>query len=229
MRLVLLIFFISFSGLFSAEKDEISISFNPIFENQTIPLDEVLYYNSGKDSLIIESLRFYISNIVFLQNNDVVHTINDGYYLIDLEHPESLNITLPLLNITQYNNIIFGIGIDSATNSKGVFGGALDPTNGMYWTWQSGYINFKLEGISDKCNTRKNRFQYHLGGYQEPLNLYQEISIDIPLKSREIIIDVDISSLLENLDLSTTNQIMSPSSEALKIANNLPNIFKLSN
>lgn len=229
MRLVLLIFFISFSGLFSEEKEEISISFNPIFENQSIPLEEVLYYNSGKDSLVIESLRFYISNIVLLQDNDTVHTLNDGYYLIDLEHPESLNITLPLSNITKYNNIKFGIGIDSATNSKGVFGGALDPTNGMYWTWQSGYINFKLEGISDKCNTRKNRFQYHLGGYQEPLNLYQEISIDIPSRSREIIIDVDISEFIKMLDLSTTNQIMSPSDEALEIANLLPKIFKLSN
>jgi len=99
----------------------------------------------------------------------------------------------------------------------------------MYWTWQSGYINFKLEGISEKCSTRKNRFQYHLGGYQEPLNLYQKISIDTPSESREIIIDVDISSLLESLDLSATNQIMSPSNVALKIANLLPKIFKLSN
>ena len=229
MRFILLIFILTFIGLNSQDRSEITISFNPIFEESSLLLDEVLYYNSGKDSLVIESLRFYISNIVFLQDNDIVHTINDSYYLIDLEHPESLKITLPLSNITHYNNIKFGIGIDSATNSKGVMGGALDPTKGMYWTWQSGYINFKLEGISDKCNTRKNRFQYHLGGYQEPLNLYQEISLKIPSESREIVIDVDISSMLDNLDLPTTNQIMSPSKEALEISNLLPKIFKLSN
>ena len=229
MRLIILILFISFSGLFSAEEEEISISFNPIFENQTIHLEEVLYYNSGKDSLVIESIRFYISNIVFLQDNEITHTVSDGYYLIDMEHPESLKITLPLSNITKYNSIQFGIGIDSATNSKGVFGGALDPINGMYWTWQSGYINFKLEGISDKCSTRKNRFQYHLGGYQYPLNLYRETELKIPSNNSSIIIDVDISEFIKMLDLETTNQIMSPSNDALKIANSLPKIFKISN
>jgi hypothetical protein len=140
-----------------------------------------------------------------------------------------MNITLSVPSNTLYNSINFGIGIDSATNSKGVFGGALDPTKGMYWTWQSGYINFKLEGISDKCATRKNRFQYHLGGYQEPLNLYQEISLEIPSESKEIVIDVDISELVLNLDLENTNQIMSPNAEALKIAKLLPQIFKIKN
>jgi len=229
MKTIVFIFLFGFVFLSSQEKTDISISFNPIFEDSSIPLDEVLYYNSGKDSLVIESLRFYISNIKLLQNNEIVYTINEGYYLLDLEYPQSMNITLSIPNNLNYNRLSLGIGIDSATNSKGVFGGALDPTKGMYWTWQSGYINFKLEGISDKCNTRKNRFQYHLGGYQEPLNLYQETSLEIPSESKEIVINVDISELVLNLDLEKTNQIMSPNAEALKIAKLLPQIFKIKN
>lgn len=229
MRLILVIFLLSFIGLFSQDRSETIITFNPILENRPIILEEVLYYNSNKDSLLIESLRFYVSNIELLNEKETVLSLKDNYYLIDLEYPESLKIEIPTKSNISFNSIKFGIGIDSITNSKGVMGGDLDPTKGMYWTWQSGYINFKLEGVSDKCNTRKNRFQYHLGGYQEPLNLYQEISLKIPSESREIVIDVDISSLLDNLDLSTTNQIMSPSYEALEIANFLPKIFILNN
>lgn len=229
MKTIVFIFLFGFVFLSSQEKTDISISFNPIFEDSSILLDEVLYYNSDNDSLVIESLRFYISNIQLLKNNEVVYNINDGYYLLDLEYPESMNITLSIPNNLNYNRLSLGIGIDSTTNSKGVMGGALDPTKGMYWTWQSGYINFKLEGVSNKCATRKNRFQYHLGGYQEPLNLYQEISLKIPSESKEIVINVDISELVLNLDLENINQIMSPSIDAINIAKQLPRIFEIKN
>ncbi len=222
MRLILVIFLLSFIGLFSQDRSETIITFNPILENRPIILEEVLYYNSNKDSLLIESLRFYVSNIELLNEKETVLSLKDNYYLIDLEYPESLKIELATKNNISFNSIRFGIGIDSITNSKGVMGGDLDPTKGMYWTWQSGYINFKLEGVSDKCNTRKNRFQYHLGGYQE-------ISLDLPANVQNILIDVDISTLLNKLDLSTTNRIMSPSYEALEIANFLPKIFILNN
>lgn len=222
MRLILVIFLFSFIGLFSQDRSETIITFNPILENRPIILEEVLYYNSNKDSFLIESLRFYVSNIELLNEKETVLSLKDKYYLIDLEYPESLKIELATKNNISFNSIRFGIGIDSITNSKGVMGGDLDPTKGMYWTWQSGYINFKLEGVSDKCNTRKNRFQYHLGGYQE-------ISLDLPANVQNILIDVDISTLLNKLDLSTTNQIMSPSYEALEIANFFPKIFILNN
>ena len=38
------------------------------------------------------------------------------------------------------------LGVDSVLNYNGVHEGALDPINGMYWTWQTGYIHCKLEG-----------------------------------------------------------------------------------
>ncbi|PKL78425.1 MAG: hypothetical protein CVV25_11665 [Ignavibacteriae bacterium HGW-Ignavibacteriae-4] len=229
MKKVIFIYFISLVGLYSQEKTDISISFNPIFEDSSILLDEVLYYNSDNDSLVIESLRFYISNIQLLQNNEVVYTINDGYYLLDLEYPESMNITLSIPNNLNYNRLSLGIGIDSTTNAKGVMGGALDPTKGMYWTWQSGYINFKLEGVSNKCATRKNRFQYHLGGYQSPFNLYQTVDLVLRNNNKNLVIDVDISELILDLDLENINQIMSPNTEALKLTKLLPQIFKIKN
>ena len=56
------------------------------------------------------------------------------------------------------------LGVDSVLNYNGVHEGALDPINGMYWTWQTGYINCKLEG-NIICDSSRKSFEYHIGGY----------------------------------------------------------------
>ena len=72
--------------------------------------------------------------------------------------PSSLALQIPS-NIP-FSKLKFQLGIDSLTNVSGAMGGDLDPTKGMYWTWQSGYINMKIEGKSNSCKTRKNQFQF---------------------------------------------------------------------
>ena len=75
----------------------------------------------------------------------------------------------------RFNTIAFNLGIDSITNVSGAQGGDLDPTKGMYWAWQSGFINIKLQGTSNSCPPPKNEFEFHLGGYQYPFNSLQTI------------------------------------------------------
>lgn len=40
--------------------------------------------------------------------------------------------------------------------------GDLDPLNGMYWAWNSGYINMKIEGITPKCQDATIYFNFIL-------------------------------------------------------------------
>jgi hypothetical protein len=105
-------------------------------------------------------------------------------------------------------------------------GGDLDPTKGMYWTWQSGYINFKLEGTSPLCTTRNNEFQFHLGGYQKPNYCLQTLSFPI-INSCKIDLELDVQKILEHVDLPRTNHIMSPSAEAVLISKIVANAFTL--
>ena len=79
----------------------------------------------------------------------------------------------------RHDKIKFNLGIDSLTNVSGVMGGDLDPTKGMYWTWQSGYINFKMEGSSAVCPTRNHEFQFHIGGYQDPFYAMQTLELEV--------------------------------------------------
>lgn len=56
------------------------------------------------------------------------------------------------------------LGVDSALNYDGVHGGDLDPIHGMYWTWQTGYIHCKIEGIFELSGKRVP-LEFHLGGF----------------------------------------------------------------
>ena len=124
-------------------------------------------------------------------------------------------------------SIKFNIGIDSITNYGGAMGGDLDPTKGMYWTWQNGYINFKLEGKSNLIGANNNEFTFHLGGYQNTFSTLQTLQFPVQYLSG-IQINIAIDKLINEIDLSKQNHIMSPSKEAVILSNKLPAIFSIS-
>lgn len=200
------------------------ITFSPTFNAKPLQLNTVLQVPNSSDSVVITRLKLYISAVQFYQDSVLVHALEPAYFLIDLEKPASQQIAFPT-NL-HFNAIQFNLGIDSVTNSKGVIGGALDPTNNMYWTWQSGYINFKLEGISKVCATRNNKFQFHLGGYQSPYNALQTIRL-IPLKNESIHIQFDLLSFLNNIHLKDVNTVMSPGEDGMKCSKQLATLFKV--
>jgi len=147
--------------------------------------------------------------------------------LIDIENSESLavNFGTEEKQSLKYNNIRFNLGVDSLTNSSGAFGGDLDPTNGMYWAWQSGYINFKLEGVSKACPARKNAFQFHLGGFLGEHNALQKVHLNISDKESKI--EFPIDQFLEQINLKEQYQIMSPSAEAVIISKTVADLFTI--
>ena len=186
-------------------------------ENKYYPLHQT-------DSIRIDLLRYYISGIELRQNDTLVYCEANSYHLIDAADTASGNLTLPTPSGLRYNRIQFNLGIDSLTNVSGAMGGDLDPTRGMYWTWQSGYINFKLEGRSNLCRTRKSEFQFHLGGYMPPYASLQTISLQThPLNPLRIV--VDIEQLLKAVELSMQNHIMSPGPEAVKLSRQAALVF----
>jgi hypothetical protein len=153
-----------------------SFSFQPTFSNQSLN-QEVYYRLNAQDSIQFTSFKFYISHLELMNGNKVVWKDKVTYHLIDAFDEKTLVLQIPS-NIS-FTKIKFQLGIDSLTNVSGAMGGDLDPTKGMYWTWQSGYINFKLEGTSNICKTRHNEFQFHLGGYQQPFNSLQTVFVQV--------------------------------------------------
>lgn len=208
-----LMFILSEARAQSVEKQNIEIVLR--CEKSEFAINDERYIQLGNgDSILVETLRFYIANLQFLQNGQLVATDKNTAHLIDASVESTLHFTVETPEKIAYNQVKFNLGIDSLTNVSGALGGDLDPTKGMYWTWQSGYINFKLEGKNARCKTRNNEFQLHIGGYAAPYNTLQTIVLDI--KNNQIIFD--IATLLHDIDYTQRPNIMSPCKEAVELS-----------
>lgn len=216
-----------FVGLALAQQTKnIELKFSASFGTDAISLSDTSSFFSKKDSIEISSIRFYCSNIQFLKDGKKVWEEKSSYHLIDIANKNSSKLNLPVPKNLIYDEVKFNLGIDSLTNEMGAMGGDLDPTKGMYWAWNSGYINFKLEGKSNKCKTRNNEFQFHIGGYSLPYNALQLITL--PTKYAEKInVDLDITKFLSSINLAEENHIMSPSAKALVMAQNIAKLFSV--
>ncbi len=203
--------------------DDFSISFQPTFGGKKLIINKKYAYQS--DSIEINKLRFYLSNFKFYKDNKLIFQEANSHHLLDLSYKNSLQLKFKNSESPTFNRIHFNIGIDSLTNVSGAFGGDLDPTNGMYWTWQSGYINFKLEGKSKLCPTRNNEFQFHLGGYESPFYGLQTVYVTLS-EDKKNIVNIDIQEFLSEIDLTIENTVMSPSKAAVDLAEKIGGCFE---
>ncbi len=202
---------------------EITLLFKPVFNQKQVRINDALNNKNG-DSISIHTLKFYLGHFVFFKNNKIVWQEKDSYHLLDLEDGNSLNIVLKPTHTLDFDNLQFQLGIDSLTNVSGAFGGDLDPTKGMYWAWNSGYINFKIEGYAEKCTARNHGFQFHLGGYMPPFQSVQTVRLMVP-KKENIQIDLELAPLFEHIDWANKHSIMSPSKEAVKLSELISTLF----
>ncbi len=152
-----------------------------------------------------------------MHDKNVVFDAAAQVYLIDMADTVSQQLQFTLPDGVNWNAISFCLGTDSATNVSGALGGSLDPANGMYWAWQSGYINFKLEGSSPRCTARKHEFQFHLGGYASPFATLQQIRLDC-VQSSNINVVCDTAKFFDYTDVKTTAAIMSPGARAVELS-----------
>ncbi len=214
------------SGLFAQSgNDSIALHFH--LEFNKLPLETGKQYISAKkDSLTIETFKCYISDIRIGYSDNTASVEEDSYHLLDLQDASSFYIPIAYKSDKMISQIRFKIGIDSLTNTSGALGGALDPLNGMYWAWQSGYINTKIEGESSSCKTRRNEFQFHIGGYLQPYYTMREMTFATSIKANtDIPIGINLNSFFSDLELETSNSVMIPCSEAMQLANHLTKMF----
>jgi hypothetical protein len=225
MRLTSFILFFFFASYISHAQslDSYALVFCPAFGHSGLVLNDSVYTLNSGDSIRFETLRFYVSAVELGIDDKIVWKEENSFHLVDAFDKMSLQIMLANVPAVPFNKIKFNVGIDSTTNVSGVMGGDLDPTKGMYWTWQSGYINFKLEGKSNVCKSRNNEFQFHLGGYQSPYNSCQTVILKSTEKKSTVIIDLE--KMVNDMNLSNENHIMSPCNESVLLSKKVAGIF----
>lgn len=169
------------------------------------------------DTVAVDVLKFYVSNMALLRDGKAVWTDVSGPHLIDASDSSSLALPLAVPAGVKADALRFTLGIDSATNVSGALGGDLDPTKGMYWTWQSGYVNVKIEGRSDWTPNKDRRFQYHLGGYLPPFGCAKEVVLPTG-DGGTIVIDVNLWYFFKGVDKQRQHKVMSPSADAVYLS-----------
>jgi hypothetical protein len=226
-KLLLLLFSVCFSRALFSQSNRIQFSVSCVYGNEVLHLADSAFKANTTDDLQLTELKFYVSKIQLLKKGQPVLEEKNSFHLVDAAAVESLAFTMDNPNSVSFDELRFNLGIDSITNVSGAMRGHLDPTKGMYWTWQSGYINFKLEGTSTLCNTRKNEFTFHLGGYLPPHNCLQTFHFAIT-NSGVINLKLDVQKVLKQIDLAVTNHIMSPTAEAVSLSKIVANSFSVS-
>ncbi len=206
------------------KKDTLFLRLNLKFKNEELERNKQ-YISELKDTLQIDVFRFYISNIKLHFSDSTTFSEVNSYHLVDIEDQNSLRIPIAKKFEKVISEITFSIGVDSLASVSGAMSGDLDPTKGMYWAWQSGFINMKIEGSSSSCKTRKNRFQFHIGGYLKPN--YAVRSIELKPINSNLDFVVDSAELFKYIKLSENNSIMIPGIKAMELADKSFEMFKI--
>ena len=212
-------------ALAQEKMDIVFAHLNLTFRDKPLELNKE-YVSENKDTLQLTGFKFYISNLKLEYADKTTYSEPDSYYLIDIENPNSCKIPIEKTTGKTISKVSFSVGIDSLTSVSGALEGDLDPTKGMYWAWQSGYINMKLEGRSSSCKTRKNEFQFHIGGYMKPNYAMREVVLEPKKSNFTVEINVDVAELFSKLELSKINSVMVPGNKAMQIADYSVTMFK---
>lgn len=172
---------------------KLTLELNHVVGNKPLKLQDELYTNEAGEKFNITSFNYFISNIKLHEKDGKEYIIpqDSSYFLIKENDPASKKINL---NIPEgkYTAVTFTIGVDSLRSTMDISRrtGALDISggmvDGMYWTWNSGYIFMKFEGDCEQAaidRTGKRKFRYHIGGfggYNKPsINNIRTVKIDL--------------------------------------------------
>ena len=201
------------------------LRFIPTFNGLEISRLPYKFSASECDSLTITTCKFYIHNLQLLHKGSVVWREADHHFLCDAGERQSMNLVITTLDELMFDQLQYTIGVDSAVQVNGAQSGMLDPILGMYWTWQSGYIHFKLE--ADCVNgEKKEMLLWHIGGYRNPYNTIRTISVDVFPLLADWPIQLDLNKLLIQGVTTMEHTIMSPSKNAMHLADQFQNAFR---
>lgn len=237
------------------EKGPITLNFDNMVGSEDLVLNGAqTYTNANGDKYNVTLLNYFISNIQLKNAKGETYTVpqDKSYFLVQESNAASQMIKLTDVPAADYTQITFVLGVDSLRNTKDLSErtGVLDPAtytgdNAMYWTWNSGYIFFKMEGLSPQAPTDPggfNKYRFHIGGYggysSQTINNIKTITLDFPNDEKAVVREdrnpevhfgVDIQKVMNgttNVSLANNATVMF-STYSVNIANNYTSAFSV--
>lgn len=218
-----------------ATTGNVTVNFANKFKGSDLVLNTTKYTNNT-DTFNVTTLNYYISNIKLTATDNSVYSEPESYHLVKASDVASLQFTISNVPAKNYSTISFLIGVDSTRNVSGAQTGALDPANGMFWSWNSGYIMAKLEGTSPQSGATGKMIMHHIGGFSGSNSALKTVTL--PFASNVTVTStsnpkISIDTNLEEwfapnmVSFSSMHTIHMPGAMAKKIADNYANMFSL--
>lgn len=205
-------------------KGSLKIAFEPLVNSSPLKLFEERYRSPAADIFEIHQFKFFV-RFRSISSENTKQERSYFYKLINFDSEVTISsFVIDSLEVGEYNQLVFDVGIDSVNNHSTDRLGELAPGSGMTWDWNTGYKFLLLEG---KYYTpqKSGALVFHIG---EDRN-YKSFSFALPStikiengKTSEIKIAVEINEMFSNphsIDFDTVNEAMF-GSEAAKIADN---------
>jgi len=150
----------NFQGIVNpSNSGTLTFKMNYAFKGAALEFGSKYYTNAAADTFTIKELRHYLSNIILHKpNGDIVNLKN--YNLLDASVVGSQTFTIQNVPAGNYTGVSFLLAVDSFANHNGLQEGALDPSWGMFWTWNTGYIFYRINGAT----TKGKNYSFDLGG-----------------------------------------------------------------
>ena len=204
----------------------VSLNFIPMWQGNTVSADSVFSIGNSGDSLRISTLRFYVYNIQCESENRIVWSSGDEHFLIDVFEKDGTGILTKVPTKSTVDHLSFTIGVDSTLQTTGAHSGELAPIQGMYWSWQSGYINWKLETEIIHAG-QSNAIQWHVGGYRAPYQTQRTVRLKVMDDADSIQCGVQLDTLLRDWRVIAPAEVMSPSDKAMVLSDRFKTCFQI--
>lgn len=215
---------------------KVKLEFSNVVDTSALSLGNQWYINPNGDSFKVNIFNYYISN-VRLNGSKGTYTENESYHLLKEDLKSSMSFDLSNVPYDTYSSITLMIGVDSARNVSGAQTGALDPANDMFWSWSTGYIMVKFEGVAPKSTNVDNLTIFHIGGHAGPWAGQRTVTLNFPTPIKvekdafnHVHIDANVNGLFKSpneIDFSMINGVMSIGKESQMIANNYANMLSV--
>ncbi len=204
---------------------KIVVRFENMANGKKIVLNDSLYENNFGEKYTVSKLKYYVSNICLLTKGAL--EVDKTVFLIDAAKEN----TIIKKDGRKIVGISFLLGVDSALNCSGAQSGALDPLNDMFWTWNNGYVMFKLEGKSASSSADNNRIEQHIGGYKGKFKTMRKIFLPVNekyfLKNNTITIQMNLDEYWNGIKITESPVIAASGASAKKAADNFVKMFKV--
>jgi hypothetical protein len=158
----------------AATTGNLYLELEPTVGTTPLVLGSTAYPNGNGEQFTVSTFKYYLSNVKLQRPDGSSYSVPDSYFLVDAAQPASQHVALHDIPAGTYTGLSFVVGVDSARNVAGAQTGALDPVNGMFWDWNSGYIFVRLEGATAASST--GRFRYAIMGFQRPFNTLRTVA-----------------------------------------------------